>query len=142
MNVQINRSRFDPRGEREGRKAECPGQRNVGRVLERGLGDLEHECVLIPLTGPKPFKKKKREREREREIQKEAGTHSKAFQAPAGNQIFHCLLFLLPGGEWVAWGLPSLKVLPPWGCLRCHLGDREGMELCIVCGSPRFRVGR
>ena len=67
MNVQINRSRFDPRGEREGRKAECPGQRNVGRVLERGLGDLEHECVLIPLTGPKPFKKKKRERERERD---------------------------------------------------------------------------
>ena len=53
--MQINRSRFDPRGEREGRKAECPGQRNVGRVLERGLGDLEHECVLIPLTGPKPF---------------------------------------------------------------------------------------
>lgn len=81
MNVQINRSRFDPQGEREGRKAECPGQRNAGRVLERGFGDLEHECVLILLTGPKPIKKKKKKTSRKRQ-----GPTPRHFRLPLGTK--------------------------------------------------------
>lgn len=65
--------------EKEGRKAECPGQRSKGWVLERGFRDVKCEHVLIPLTGPKTYLKIK-----EREIQKEAETHSRHFRLPLG----------------------------------------------------------